>query len=77
MDASVPTVRIHDEPLDKGMLSVGVFFTGMAACGAVAWKVASERQSMFDRASNMEREIKNLQQELRAMRESLEQESDE
>lgn len=78
VDASSPAVHIaHDEPLDKGMLSVGVFFTGLAACGAIIWKAASERQSMLDRADNMEREIKHLQQELRAMRESLEQESDE
>ena len=77
VDASVPSVRIHDEPLDKGMLSVGVFFTGLAACGAIIWKAASERQSMLDRTNNMEREIKHLRQELQAMRESLEQESDE
>ena len=41
------------------------------------WKAASERQSMLDRTNNMEREIKHLRQELQAMRESLEQESDE
>lgn len=78
VDASSPTVHIaHDEPIDKGVLSVGVFFAGLAACGAVIWRVATERQQMIDRVQNAEHKIRNLQQELQAMRETLMKESDE
>jgi len=77
--AEIPTPK-HAQPVDgirvdSGLVTVGVFFSGISVTAAIIWRVASERQHMRDRMERHDHEIKNLRQMVAALEHHIRRES--